>query len=112
MSSVLQRLRKRRAYPVAIGDDTVYVRALTTAEVDALLTFEGPTQIAFTLGCALVNDAGEPEFPRQSGESFADFAKRVLPEFADLPQDVLSVLSQGIDRVSKPANSEALKKSS
>lgn len=112
MSSVLQRLRKRRAYPVAIGEDTVYVRALTTSEVEALLKFEGATQVAFTLGCALVNDAGEPEFPRQSGESFADFANRVLPEFSDLPQDVLSVLSQGIDRVSKPANSEALKKSS
>lgn len=112
MSSVLQRLRKRRAYPVSIGEDTVYVRALTTAEVEALVKLEGSTQIAFTLGCALVNDAGEPEFPRQSGESFEAFANRVLPEFADLPQDVLTVLSQGIDKVSKPANAEALKKSS
>lgn len=112
MTSVLQRLRKRRAYPVAIGEDTIHVRALTLGEGETLDRFEGAEKVAFAFGCALVNDAGEPEFPRLPNEGNEAFAKRLVPEFADIPQDVLNAISKGIEKVSTPPNGEALKKSS
>lgn len=111
MSSVIQRLLKRNAYPVAIGSETVHVRPLTLGEAAFIDEVDGTEKVGWVIGNALVNDAGEPEFKRSEGESNAAFARRVGDAISEIPQDTLAAISAGIEKASRVPSTESLKKS-
>ena len=112
MTSVLQRLRKRNAHPVKIGDEEILVRALTLSEARAADKLPENERVLFAIGTGLLNDAKEPEYPRLSGESDLEFAKRIEPNLEELGLDVLAAVYQSIEKASKPGSIDALKKSS
>jgi len=108
--SMIEKLRKRRSYPVTIGEETVHVRALTEGERTEVLPFKSEdSSFGFVIGCGLLNDAQEPEFVKAPGESPQDFGTRVLKE-ADLPTDTRTELATAILNLTSGPKREALVK--
>jgi len=100
MSKTLNAIRKRQKWPVKVGDDTVYVRALTKGEQRQSREIEDMEQrAAFIFGIALIEDDGSPSFPRNDGESAGDFAKRVDAELDDVPEDAKAEILKQLAKV-------------
>ena len=98
--SVIQRLQKRRFYPVTIDGETVHIRAMLQSEQREVLAVKDDTEsVGFVIGVGLVNEDRTPVFVRSSGESVVDFGKRVLDEL-DWPTDTRSELVDKILRLS------------
>lgn len=96
MSKAIERLRKRRAYPVSLEGEEVLIRALLTSEAAELMAIKDDAEsFGFALGCALVNDDRSPVFTRQPNESPIEFGSRVLAEI-DLPTDTRAELTEKI----------------
>ena len=113
MSDVLNRLKKKRAYPVTIDGDTFHVRPLTIGELMRLDVIERDQKTGFLLGCALCRDSsGEQEIPQNENESDADWSKRVLQLIADVPTETVRALSEGVATVGRTPNIEAVAKNS
>lgn len=109
---IVQKLRKRKCYPVTIGEETIHVRPLTLGELSQLDGLQGARQIAgFYFGCSLVDDSGEPAFKRVEGETLDAFAERVANDLQDIPQDTLHLIRQAIEKASNVPSLESLKKS-
>ena len=112
MSSVIERLRKRRYYPVQIGAETVHVRALTIPEIKAAAEIDATDPLAavgYMIGCAVVDESGGPAVPKNDGESNIDYGNRVLTTL-DLPQDTLMELQAGIEKAGKVPAAKAIEK--
>jgi hypothetical protein len=86
MSSVIDRVRKRRKCPVQIGDETVYVRGMTWAEWELIQPVkEEAWSNGIAIGWCLLEDDGKPVFTREPTEDLETFGKRVL---ADLDMEI------------------------
>lgn len=109
--SVIERLRKRRFYPITIDGETVHVRALLSSELKELLTFKDEEEsFGFAVGSSLLNEDGSTAFTRSSDESAKEFGARVLTTL-DLPTDTRAELSAKIVALSQgPKNAENLAK--
>lgn len=125
MSAVLNRLARRRSYPITIDGEDFRVRAMTIGEGLEFDTLKDDgAKIGFILGCALLNDAGEPEFNRAiaadtvlddkqaAAESAEDFGKRVSEACRGIPQDTLAALTSAIDKLRRPPSQDTLRKNS
>jgi len=115
MSSVLERLRKRRCYTHTIGGQTVHLRALTHQEIEIVSKFEDNSHgTSFVIGCCLLNEDESPAFTRDQNESPADFAKRVNQVLieSDLSTDTTSDLAAMAAKLSRGGSVEALAKNS
>ena len=113
MSSVMDRLRKRRHFPVKLDEEsTVYVRPMTQGEIWRMDAFNSDSRLmnGFCLACAVVDDAGQALCARNEGESDQDFAARGAEFFADIPTDTLSTLIEGIRDADKVPSVEKLAK--
>lgn len=111
MSDVLNRLKKKRAYPVEVDGESYFVRPLTIGELMRLDTIERESKTGFLIGCALCRDvSGEQEMPRTESESDSDWAKRVLIMIADVPTETIRALSEGVATVGRTPNIEAVAK--
>jgi hypothetical protein len=97
--SMIERLKKRRCYPVPIGEDKVYCRALTIGELKTIDTLSTELGLAFAIGCALVDDAGQPAIARQPTETHEAFAKRALECLTDVTADSLNAIQQAIKKL-------------
>ncbi len=64
MATIRERLQRRRCYPVPIGDEKFYVRALTIGEMKIFDELDDALKPGFMLACALVDDSGNQEIPR------------------------------------------------
>lgn len=94
--SVVQKLRKRRAYPVAIAGETVMIRSLLNSEFDAIMEFRDENEsIGAAIGYGLLNDDESPAFTLATGENAKTFGARVLTEL-DVPLDTRKELSDKI----------------
>ena len=113
MSDVLDRLRKKRGFPVTIGDETFHVRSLTIGELKRLKTVADDDKTGFMVGCTLCADeGGKQAIPPLDEETDADWSKRVVDALADVPSETIRSLSEGIAALSKTPSSTAVAKNS
>jgi hypothetical protein len=114
MATMLERMRKRKCYEVPIGDEKVFVRALTLGELQSLDSLSPEMTTPFAIGCALVDDAGNQEIPRLVGtpESNEEFAKRTLLELDDVTGDVIKAITEAIRKLNAAPTVETLVKNS
>lgn len=110
MSDVLNRIKKRRCYPVEVGGGTVHVRSLTRGELDRMTALEKDAKTDFVLGCVLVSSAGEPEFVPEEGESDVDFAKRIKAAVLDVDTETIAAITEAVGKIGKVTATEALEK--
>lgn len=110
--SVIDKIRKRRFYPVTLSDgSTRHVMSLTGWHKVAMQNLESPdSQLAFALGCCLVRENGERRFEREPDETPAAFALRVQDETAELSFADISELVTAINKVTKTPDAETLEK--
>lgn len=110
MSKTLNAIRKRQKWPVKVGEDTIYVRAMTKGEQRQSREIEDMEQrAAFIFGVALLEDDGSPLFQMNDGESAINFAKRVDAELDNVPEDtkaeilkqLAKVHSADVDKIAK-----------
>lgn len=97
--SMLDKIKKRRVFPVQIGDETVYVSAMTKADIARLQKSENAVA-EFILGLCLVDEKGNPEFTLNEGESDTDFAKRIADLTEDVPEVTKTDLYRAVRKVS------------
>jgi hypothetical protein len=109
--SVIDRLRKRRFYPVEIMGEVVHIRALLDSELKTVSEFQNEDEsIGFAIGCAVLNEDQLAAFTRSAEESPKQFGARVLAEI-DLPSDTKAELTNKILKLSNgPPSAEDLKK--
>ncbi len=102
MSETLNKLRKKRGFPVEIDGDTFHVRSLTLGELRRVETLKPADKTGFVIGCTLcTGDGGEPEFPKQDGEDDSAWAQRVVDELADVPTETIRTLSDRVASLGK-----------
>ena len=109
--SVIDRLRKRRFYPVTIDGETIHIRALLDSELKVVSEFQNEDEsIGYAIGCSLVNEDQSAAFVRLGDESPKQFGARVLSEI-DLPSDTKAELTSKILKLSNgPPSIDDLKK--
>lgn len=111
MSGVIDKLRKRRFYPVTIGGETVHIRGMVFAEHKEVESFgDSAESWGYAIGCCLLNEDGTLVVSRQADESAKDFGARVLAEL-NLSDDTRGELIASIVKLSNgPPKIEALAK--
>jgi hypothetical protein len=112
---VLDRLRKRRKYPVEIAGEEVFIRAMSQDEFSRSMALQGEEEsYGMAIGFGLLDEGGEsPLFVQQEGEGDKEFGRRVLDE-TGFPTDTRAELSEKILKLSLPptaAQRDKLKKS-
>lgn len=109
--SVIERLQKRRAYPVSIDGDVIHIRALRASELAVASGFQNDDEsIGFVIGYGVVNDDGSQAILQVEGETAKDFGARVLSTL-DLPLDTRSEITSKIMKLSNgPLSEDELKK--
>tara|TARA_R110000822_G_scaffold66972_3_gene163418 strand:+ start:419 stop:763 length:345 start_codon:yes stop_codon:yes gene_type:complete len=108
MSSVIERLQRRRHYPIDIDGDDVFVRSLTKAERGLCEPFrDDEASIGYAIGVALVSEYGAPVFTATADESPLAFGNRVLDEL-QLPDDTRSQLVTAILKLSNGPTADQL----
>lgn len=108
--SVIDRLRKRRAYPVSIDGETIKIRAMLESELKLASEFRDDDEsIGYAIGCAVLNDDGSQVFTSNM-ETPKEFGARVLLAL-DLPSDTKAELTSKILKLSQgPLKPDDLKK--
>tara|TARA_R110000868_G_scaffold25944_1_gene100510 strand:- start:2169 stop:2504 length:336 start_codon:yes stop_codon:yes gene_type:complete len=109
--SVIDRLRKRRFYPVTIDGEVIHIRALLDSELKTVSAFQNEDEsIGFAIGCSLINEDKSDVFTIAADESAKQFGARVLAEI-NLPSDTKAELTSKILKLSNgPPSAEDLKK--
>jgi len=108
--SVLDKIKKRRFYPVDLGDgNIVNCRALTIGELRRLEALDKELKTPFVMGVALVDDKGATEFTKTGEESDVQFAERVREAIADVSTETISAISQAIGKIGKVPEVETVK---
>lgn len=111
MTSVVDKIRKRRNYKVTIGTDEVTLCALSLADrkrVDSL--DEALDKSFFAIGRGLCHDDGSEAFPRVPGEDDKTYAIRVQTELAEIPTDTFVEIAAAINRIGSVPKLETLQK--
>ena len=115
MPTILERLARRRHYPVPINDETFYVRSLTLGECDDVDKLPDDLKTPYAIGCALTDEGGNQPLPRTKKEdgsepSTAEYAQNILDALQIVPPDALVKLTEAIWKVTKAAPVEDLVK--
>lgn len=87
--SVVERIRKRAFYPLTlVNGETIHLRALTNNQLTSARAFnEKESSIGYAIGCALLEDSGDPVFVPEDAESPEQFGERVMSAI-ELGRDV------------------------
>ncbi len=109
--SVIDRLRKRRFYPVEIMGEVIHIRALLDSELKIVAEFQNEDEsIGYVIGHSVLNEDQSPAFTQAAEVTPKQFGARVLAEI-DLPSDTKAELTSKILKLSNgPLSAEDLKK--
>lgn len=108
---IIERLRKRRKYPVTIAREEIWIRAMTQDEFKRAMALQGDEEsYGMAIGFGLLDEDGEsPLFVQESGETDVDFGARVL-EATGFPTDTRAELATKILKLSNgPTKTQAEK---
>ncbi len=113
MAGLLEKVNKRRCFPVKLEDREIFVRAMRSDEIARMNQLESDARTMFFIGKCLVYANGIPEIPQKGNESDIDFSNRVSEAMAAADVDMLTIgeISQAIGRVGQ-VNPEDLRKNS
>lgn len=107
---VIERLQKRRKYPVTVAGEEIWIRAMTQDESKRAMEFANEEEsFGLLIGFGLLNESGDPIFTVDSGEADVDFGRRVL-DATDFPTDTRAELAEKILRLTKGPTKEQLEK--
>ena len=110
MANVFSRIDKRAAFPVEVGDETVWIREPTIGEITRIQALATEQATGLALGLCLVDKAGVREIPQMPDESDADFSSRVIAMADNCTVAVIRKLSDAILKLTKPVDQKALEK--
>ena len=110
MSSVFQKVAKRKAYPVEIDGETMHVSEPTFGKIDRFKSLGGEKSTWLALGLCLVSENGETLFTIEPAETDEQFADRVMTDAQDVTPSVVKALSDAIMKLINPVKQEALEK--
>lgn len=119
--SIIQRLQRRRCYPVKIDGEDYHVRAMTIRELEILGALPGECAAGWAIGCALVNSdrsaiftlgtVTDPTNPAEARpETNEEFARRVQDNLVDIPNDSMHELTAAIGKLNRVPDQETLQK--
>lgn len=109
--SVIQRVQKRRKYPITVDGDTIYLRTLSYEDAELIDTITEPVdKLFYAVGQAMIEDSGEPAFPPIAGETPSEFAARAKAALKGMGQDTLKEISEAITKITKAPSTEAIVK--
>lgn len=109
MSRELEKLRKKRGYPVEHDDQTFYVRSLTLGELRRLDQLSQEDKTGFVVGSSLCSDqSGIQEIPKLESEDDQAYSKRVMIELDDVPTETIRALSEGVAAIGKAPKVESV----
>ncbi len=106
MSSILDRIKKRRCYPVPGLD--VWVRAMTRGELERAAKLPDDLKTDFMLACVLVDEQGQPAISATAGESDEDLCRRVAAHTAETDSQTINEILSAVGRIGKPPSVETL----
>ncbi len=99
MSKLIERIQKRKKWPVKLGEDTIYIRALVKREQREAQEVSDPILRGyFIFGCILLEDDGSMTFTRAAGESPTDFAARVGEVMDSVPEDSQAAIANALTK--------------
>lgn len=115
MASLFDRVAKRTAYPVRIGDGVIHVCEPTYALIDRVKAMKPSDngedlRTGLTLALCVVNEDGSQAFPANDGETDEQLAKRVSNEAKVLTPSAIRQISDAITRLLNPVNGDELTK--
>lgn len=111
MAGILDKCKKRRCYPVDLGDgDKIFVRALTNDEIDRVQAIDTDIAIPLIIGLGLVDESRSQVLPLVSPETENEWAIRLRTELKDMPADTTNQLVESIRRVSRAQPVEEIAK--
>lgn len=118
--SVIQRLQRRRCYPVKIDGEDYHVRAMTIRELEILGSLPGECAAGWAVGCALVNSDRSAIFTlgtvvdektlESRPETNEEFARRVQDNLLDIGNDNMHELTAAIGKLNRVPDQETLQK--
>lgn len=108
MTSVVDKIQKRRFFPVELDWITLHIRPMGAWERHDLRGLEYRDQLVFAIGCCLVNEDRSRAFERQQNESVAEFVLRVRNATLDLSPDEVTLLTEAITKVTRPPPAETI----
>jgi len=111
MTSLVERIQRRRFYPVPVAGETFHVRALSIADRRRMDAIEDILDKSFfALGRGLCNGDGSEAFPRRPEEGDLDYARRMANELAEIPTDTFSELCAAINKIGIAPREEVIAK--
>ena len=113
MSEALNKLKRRRSYPVKLpAGDEIMIRSQTFGEIRRTVAIKDKIiQIGFTIGCVILGDDGTNLFNKQPDETDDAFASRVLDE-CELDIESATAIREAIEKVHTVPKQEVLAKNS
>lgn len=109
MSTVLNKLKRRRSFPVILPTgDQITIRASTFGELTRVGKINDvASKVGFVLGVAILDDDGTNLFKQESGESDEQFGLRVVNE-CELDIESVAVIRDELNKINTPPRQEVL----
>jgi hypothetical protein len=109
MTSVLDRIKKRRCYPVKEVEGA-FVRSLTRGEANRVEALDGEEKTDFILGVALVDELGNPAFSQSPEETDSAFCQRIKEQTKDVDGATITAIIRAVGKVTQAAPLETTAK--
>jgi hypothetical protein len=111
MTSVTEKIQKRRFYPVTIGDETFHVAALSVADRRRMDGIDGVIEKSFYgIGRAMRDADGMECFPKEGDETDTAYAQRIESLFPEIPTDTFNEQSESINKLGIVPRAKVLEK--
>lgn len=113
MTGVLDKIRKRMAYPVTLPNgEVITIRSLSMGEqVRSGAIVDGDARIGFLVGCVLAEDDGTAAYSKVTNESDAEFGMRVASE-CDLDTPSFQAIQSALEKLNKVPSQDIIIKNS
>lgn len=111
---VLEKIRKRRLYPVELPNgETIHIRSLRFPELRRMAALAGEAKIGFVFGLALIEDDGSQVYEIGDGETDEAFGKRVAEAAEqDMDTQTLVAVKDAFEKLHKVPSVKVIAKNS
>jgi hypothetical protein len=113
MKSVLEKIQRRRFFPVEVDGETVHLKSLGFQDALAIDSLaDNGDKVLYALGCSLLEEDGVPAIKRGDGESVQQYVARVRELTVDMPPSIGKQLSEAITKITKTPSLDTIAKNS
>jgi hypothetical protein len=112
MAGVLDKIRKRKAYPVTLPNgEEIHIRQMSMGEHVRRAALTGDANLGFMVGCILAEDNGDTAYSKKPEESDAEFGLRVATD-CELDPASFHAIQEAVKKLEKVPSQEVLIKNS